>query len=165
MFRKRSQQATKLNASDILSVRCPECKLTNLDCDCVLYQSLFARTEKGTETEGQISLLCQPCGIGVIFDVIKDSPPTFEFERIVRVTDVPRNACNIEPVDRDRLIELKHRKSTAVFATELRLFEQMVLHTDTICWYSTEFRALLGSAGFAIVRDGSIVATLTTVQS
>jgi hypothetical protein len=165
VFWKRREQAKKLNSSDVLSILCPECRLASLDWDGVLYPSLFVRTDKGTRTQGQIGLLCQTCEIGVVFDVTSYSQPAFEFERVVRVTEVPKNVCNIEPVDRDRMIELKHRKGTAVFATELRLFEMMVRDTDTICWYSTEFGALSGSAGYAIVRDGSIFATLTTIQS
>ena len=105
-------------------------------------------------SKGQIGLLCQTSGFGVVFDVANYSPPTLELERIIRVTDVPKNVCNIEPVDRDRLRELRNGIHTAVFATELRLFELMIRETDTICWYSTVVRSLSGSAGFAIVPIG-----------
>ncbi len=165
MFWKRRHPEVKLNASDVISIPCPECHLARLDWDGVIYGSLVKRTVSGAVSNGQIGLLFESCRIGIVFDVTDFSRPAFDLERIVRGDDVPENVSSIEPVDRDRLRELRNDIGSAVFATELRLFEKMLRETDTICWYSTVFQSLSGSAGYAIVRDGSIVATLTTIQS
>lgn len=165
MFWKRRHPEAKLNGCDVRSILCPECNSARLDWDTVIYRSLTERTVSGAISNGQIGLLCDTCKIGIVFDVIDFSRPTFKLERIVRVDDVPANVSSIEPVDRDRLKELRNGIGDAAFATELRLFEMTVQETDTVCWYSTVFQSLSGSAGYAIVRDGAIVATLTTIQS
>lgn len=165
MFWKRRHPLAKLNASDVHSIRCPECHLASLNWDGVIYRSLVERTVSGAVSKGQIGLLCESCRIGIVFDVTDFSRRAFDLERIVRGNDVPENVSSIGPVDRDRLRELRNGIGSAVFATELRLFEMMAREKDTICWYSTVFQSLSGSAGYAIVRDGSIVATLTTIQS
>lgn len=165
VFWKRRHPEVKLNASDVLSIPCPECHFARLHWDGVIWKSLVERTVSGAVSNGQIGLLCESCRIGIVFDVTDVTRPAFDLERIVRGNDVPENVSSIEPVDRDRLRELRNGIGSAVFATELRLFEMMVRETDTICWYSTAFQSLSGSAGYAIVRDGSIVATLTTIQS
>jgi hypothetical protein len=165
VFWKRKATKVSINERDIASLTCPRCKRAGLEWDHQVFPSLMHRTDRGSVSKGQIGLLCLACNVGIVFDLINLENLGFEFERCVDLLDVPKNICLVNNVPVETLAGLKKTTQNVVFMTQLRVLERLIDTDNSLCWYSTAFGSLAGSAGYGVLRDGKLVAAMSVIQS